>query len=341
MFRHLVNIGLLLCFTTLAITGVCSFVLPFEITTTRIHIVFGLMTTIFVGLHLCSRLRYFVTLFSTSRSRAQTRDKVIGIGSMLLAWIALLYASIADQPPVPLLISQGYEARHQKEIFRANPQASFQRRENVLKTVREGQSPDIGIVCEVEIAPQASKAPGAIAIWAESQTGSLIETFYLSESLAYSDFPVWAGQKTPRHHILPIWRHRYTLVNGVEPVDDPAQKVDAYTGATENHSFSIDSRLTNDQQPFLIYVEINFPQDPNPTYDDPLLGQPSLLYSAYIDPSATQPWSILELIGHAGGAREDGEIRYDLENITTARDNLEKVLVKVTRLDSSATLDPR
>ncbi|MEM9346251.1 MAG: hypothetical protein AAGB26_06515 [Planctomycetota bacterium] len=42
LIRHLANLGLLFAFATLAVTGVMSFVLPFSITTARVHIVFGL-----------------------------------------------------------------------------------------------------------------------------------------------------------------------------------------------------------------------------------------------------------------------------------------------------------
>ena len=57
LIRHIANLGLLLSFTTLAVTGVMSFVLPFSITTTRVHIVFGLATLVLVGMHLAGRLR--------------------------------------------------------------------------------------------------------------------------------------------------------------------------------------------------------------------------------------------------------------------------------------------
>ena len=41
--RHVVNFGLLLTFLALVITGVMAFVLPFYITTTRVHVVAGLV----------------------------------------------------------------------------------------------------------------------------------------------------------------------------------------------------------------------------------------------------------------------------------------------------------
>ncbi len=340
MFRHLVNVGLLFSFLTLAVTGVASFVLPFEITTTRVHIIFGLATTLLVGLHLSSRTRYFATLLTPAKTTRQTRQKTIGILLVVIGWAGLLYVSFVNMPLAKAIIGQGYEAKHSKEIFRSNPQSSFARKENVLKTVRQSGEPDVAVISEVEFRPNVTTQPVAIAIWAESQNGSMIETLYLSESLAYSDFPMWAGEKVPRHRILPIWRHKYTLINGVEPTDDPNRKVDAYTGATENHSFTIDSRLTSDQQPFLIYLEMNAAKDPNETYTDPLLGQPSLIYSTYIDPNATQPWSILDLIGQSDGAFEDGQIRYDLDAITTAKQVLEKVLVKVAQSAEAPTENP-
>jgi len=74
--QHLVNFGLLFCFITLACSGVLSFFQPFSLLTTRIHIVFGFVTTLLVGCHLFGRLRYF------KRAVGKSERAFIGYGKL-------------------------------------------------------------------------------------------------------------------------------------------------------------------------------------------------------------------------------------------------------------------
>ena len=62
------------------------------------------------------------------------------------------------------------------------------------------------------------------------------------------------------------------------------------------------------------------------------MGQPSLLYTALIDVDRDSPRELLELTGHGGGAREDGNIQYNLDTITTAKEMADLFLVKLDRL---------
>lgn len=148
--------------------------------------------------------------------------------------------------------------------------------------------------------------------------------------MAYSDQPVWSGKSTPRHHILPLWRHRYTLVSGIAP----GGKVDAITSATPTHSFTLDDYLAlGEGNAFVLCVEVNAPADPNEAYSDPHLGQPSLLYTAYVEMDTSNPYALLELTGHGGGAEQSGAIQYDLGGFTTARELIDLLLVKVQHVD--------
>ena len=74
-------------------------------------------------------------------------------------------------------------------------------------------------------------------VWAESTIGSMIETLFLEQSLAYSEVPLWEDYRTQRSHILPLWRHRYTLFSGISP----SGEIDAVSGATEAHRFALGS----------------------------------------------------------------------------------------------------
>lgn len=52
-------------------------------------------------------------------------------------------------------------------------------------------------------------------------------------------------------------------------------------------------------------------------------------FIAYIKLDADKRHYILELTGHGGGAESSGNLQYDLDGFTTARELVELLLVKV------------
>ncbi len=325
--RHVVNFGLLFCFVTLAVTGVMAFVLPFSIDTTRVHVVFGLATMILVGLHLASRLKYFQGQVAGKSRAKMSRGLLAGI---VVGWVALLAIAIVGSPPAQTLVDQGYEARHRADIVRTSPMVgAAEGLEKLPRIVAHTGKNDGGTPLSMYLSFADPPNPHtAVAVWAESRTGAMIQTLYLHPGLAYSDTPNWGGKPTPRHKILPLWRHRYTLISGVDPIG----RADAVSHPTPTHELSLAQYLDlNDAKNFVLCVEINISADPNDTYSDPHIGQPSLLYTAYIEMDDPQPYAILELTGHGGGAESDGEIRYDLGTFTTAKQIVELLLARVAK----------
>ena len=325
--RHLVNFGLLFSFGTLAATGAMAFLFPFSLVTTRVHVVFGLATALLVGMHLASRVSYFRSqLFSSNRSRVSR----LSLAGVVGVWLALLVAAIDGWRPATFLIQQGYESQHRAEIVRASPLAGFGESAGEPRLVVRvpKDEADVALSLTMRFAG-ADTAPPTIAVWAESSTGSMIETLYLDPRVAYAEQPEWGGAETPRSHILPIWRHRYTLVSGV----DPSGEFDAVTQATPTHTFSLDDYLRlGEANEFVLCVEVNAPGDPNEAYADKKIGQPSLLYTAYIEIDSTQPYALLELTGHGGGAETSGAIQYDLDQVTSAKEIVDLLLVKTQRV---------
>jgi hypothetical protein len=333
LIRHIANLGLLLSFTTLAVTGVMSFVLPFSITTARVHIVFGLATVVLVGLHLATRLRYFTriakqTVALTSKAKPQApRWLIVGV---VVVWAGLLYASLVNLPPTPSLIAAGYEARHKAAIFRAAPQTTYEQIGRTNRVV--SLSPETGalvIEVEVEYKQELDRQPAA-AIWAEDTRGNMIQTLFVDEALAYSETPTWNGKQTPRHHVLPIWRFGYTQINGVDPVGD----VNAVTEATPKHSFSVEQQLKADdprKTTFNVWLEINAAGDPNDAYPDEHLGQPSVLYVAQVEIDSDQDYYLMQRLAHSGGSKGTGVKQYDFDGLTSGAELVEKVLVHIKR----------
>ena len=323
--RHLVNFGLLFSFLALAITGSIAYLLPFSLSATQIHILAGAITIVLVILHLSARIPYF---------RKQTTKRKGGFRGQLLTLAILtcflLYASIENLPPVSWLIEGSYESRKRKEIVRTSSLTGFSDPAPHLKLIvrecREQNASGLSLLLQF---PQDLKEYPSIAVWAESTNGTMIETLYLEQSLAYSSTPLWKDYRTKRHHILPLWRHRYTLISGI----NPSGEADATSGATASHKYALDPYLQIGQgNEFILCVEINAPLDPNHRYPDKVLGQPSLLYTALIEVDSDAKYSLLELTGHGGGdAMETGNIQYDLDGFDSALNLRDLFLAKVEK----------
>ena len=110
---------------------------------------------------------------------------------------------------------------------------------------------------------------------------------------------------------------------------DAEGNVDALSGATSEHSFALDDYLVPGQsQKFVICVEVNLAGDTNETWSDLQIGQPSLLYTAFIKLDESDRYTILDLTGHGGGAESSGNVQYDLEGFTSAKSLIDLLLVK-------------
>lgn len=321
MLRHWVNFGLLFSFLTLAATGLLAYLQPFSLVTTRVHLVFGGLTLLLVFLHLVSRVPYFVS--RTVGRQASGRM----MAAILVSWGALLALSLWGIWPAKPIMEGSYESRHRVAIVRPSPLAGIAELSGGQRLVgrNPGEGADTAVSLLVRFGDKAQPPP-ALAIWAESTTGSMIETLYLDRELAYSEDVRWQGRETKRHHLLPIWRHRHTLVTGV----DPNGEVDAFTAATPEHAFTLDQYLdSGKEERFVICVEVNVLGDTNEAYEDELLGQPSLLYTALVDASEGGKYQLLELTAHGGEAIKSGALNYDLEGITSARELIDLLLVHV------------
>ena len=322
--RHIVNFGLLFAFLALAITGVMAFSLPFSLTTTQIHIAAGLATLVLVILHLSSRLPYFRNQWASSKKAGVSRGQVFMIAAVAALLVFLAGASL---PPVSWIVHQSYETRNRAHIVRSSPLTGFGEPSAFRKIIRRipNEANSRPLTLHLSLAEDLEAFP-AIAVWAETTAGTMIETLYLQQSLAYSDKPVWEGLKTQRNHILPLWRHRFTLVSGIKPDGT----TDIVSGTTESHSYALDPYLVpGEDQKFIVCVELNLPADPNENWPDKTIGQPSLLYTAYVKLDEDQEYYLLELTGHGGGAEESGNIQYDLDTVTTAKDVADLFLLKV------------
>ncbi|GAB5562635.1 MAG: DUF4405 domain-containing protein [Synoicihabitans sp.] len=345
--KHYVNFALLFAFAILVGSAFLRFFEPFSLVVTSIHIVFGTVVLVLVGFHLIARLGYFKRMLSAPRDTSRPRGAAWRyIIYSLIPCLYLLLACFFRWKPVPQLLALGHEAKNRAVIFR--PESDTAIRHLLTKSEIKRQATDqASLMVEIEWGRAFDPAhyfPGTegrtqIAVWAETRSGTLIETFFVSETSAFSENPEWAGNEQARVDILPIWRNQFTLVSGVSPDGE----VDTYAGATPDHSFSIQNNLVDAPEGFYLCVEVNAPGDPNAFYHAdqpetaagytrPGIGQPSLYYSAFIEPQSNQKYYLLELAGQGGSnSQQSGPVYYNLDEVTTAREIIEKVLVRIEK----------
>jgi hypothetical protein len=318
--RNIVNFSLLFSFISLTVTGVMNFVQPFSTVTMRVHIVFALVTVALVTWHFISRLSYFKKQLHSRTKANITRQSLMLI---MLLWVVLLVASSYNLYPIDYLIAHSYEAKQQSQIVRPNPLAATLLEPAKINTRRQNKDTDAVAVSLYGLLNFSKAETAGMAIWAETPAGTLIETLYISPDLAYSDTPTWHGKVINREQVLPVWRHRYTAVSGVAP----GGEIDAVSGATKKHQFSLSNYLTMEGEQYIVYFEINLPFDSNETWTDEHIGQPSVLYSAYVDPANGGEYTLLELTGHGGRGDQPDVIYYDMQSLTTAKKIVELVMV--------------
>ncbi|MGC6423466.1 MAG: DUF4405 domain-containing protein [Lentimonas sp.] len=346
---HFVNLSLLFFFSTLVFSGLSRFFLAFDLVITRVHITFGFGMLMFVGLHLMGRGKYFMNLAKNRGSKKKTgmKNPIILFSSVIIFWGYFLAASIYNWEPVKTIVDQSYESKHQRAIFRNNARTAFVPVKDGVQVKRETQT-DASIRLELEWGAEFPDEGGSgqaldgrypqIAIWAEAEDGTVLETFFVSQAAAYGNEFKWGGKTFSREQVLPVWYSRYKDILGQAPAPED---VDGVTSSTPIKDFSMETYLKYQGIPFSVYVEINAPNDPNQmfhheqdegsdTYTTEGIGQPSIIYEAFVFPDDDRRYFLLDLAGHSGSSKQvNGEIFYDLEDITTAKNIVEKILMQI------------
>ena len=156
----------------------------------------------------------------------------------------------------------------------------------------------------------------------------------------FKNEPETAAQRQ-RPESLPVFLHK---LNGHVHQSAPAgsKTLDGYSGATITNSFLLSSRTrTPVENAFKVRMEINQSFDFNDYYssnrypDDPIYSgdgysaQPSVVYEAVIDPTSQQKYYPMTLIGRGHHSGRDGVLYRDLQNLTTALELVDRIIVEV------------
>jgi len=187
-----------------------------------------------------------------------------------------------------------------------------------------------------------------IAIWTENLDGKYLETLYVSESIGKGIFRhadkskgAWQAGPVRRPAALPYWSHQRGIwaADGLYTPASDSPMPDAVTGTTPSGNFSLQTRASKPSTAaFKIFFEINQSWDwneywTNNKYPDNIdyktSSQPSLVYSAVIDPGSSVKEYGLKAVGHGHYAGLDGSLDQDLSTLTTALEIAKTIVVRI------------
>jgi len=160
----------------------------------------------------------------------------------------------------------------------------------------------------------------------------------------YTSEPETANQRM-RPESLPVFLHKLAIQTtaGIHVPTGNDSAIDGYSGATLLDHFLLTSRTLRPlPESYKVRLEMNQSFDFNEYYssnrypDDPVYSgdgytaQPSVVYEAIIDTTLPQQYFPMTMIGRGHHSGADGELHLDLENLTTALQLVDRVIVEVT-----------
>ena len=161
------------------------------------------------------------------------------------------------------------------------------------------------------------------AVWLEDADGNYVRTLYVTQRSSKRNWIF--GPKEGRPESLPVWYHaaNYDSVKNA-PVSGA---VDAVTSATPKGGIVFTAEIGDAEY---VIVVINTSFDYNDFYtkkNSGVNGQPSVVYEAKI-PADADGEIRLSLAGTGSENGADGKIYEDVSNLTTAKNIVEKIIVK-------------
>lgn len=160
------------------------------------------------------------------------------------------------------------------------------------------------------------------AIWAEDGSGNRTTLYATGKAAANR----WGGAERPS--ALPIW-------SGIREAN-----VDTVSGATPSDKAQIQCNLPQQlaESKFKLFIEANASFDYNDYYKQDLQegdegysdvnGQPSVLWTAEIDPAQVRGEAAPVLAGTGSVTGADHKIHDDMSNVTTAKELLKDITIK-------------
>ena len=337
--RAIVSSFLLLILVLLGWTGIEMYLFAYQYKVASLHTFVGSIFLLIIALHLTNNFqslkRYLLsTKAKNSKSQSieasnnsQRKMPTMQAYTVIVAGVLLIPLYEFDLPPITTVYDFGKAQRGTTDVFY----------KQMSTNAENGRQP-----ITVEVLRGAEATDPQVAIWIEDESGTLLNTLYVSSALATNNFFAIDGSTPRRPEALPIWSHRRGVkaADGLYAPDDDTQLADGVTAATPNTNFILSSGFdVSGDSRIRVMLEVNASFDWNETYhenaypDDPVysgsgsVGQPALLFATpFINPRESNILK-MRLVGRGHHSGQDGEIYADLSGITTARDLVARALV--------------
>ncbi|TMO64066.1 hypothetical protein CWC18_07175 [Pseudoalteromonas aurantia] len=174
---------------------------------------------------------------------------------------------------------------------------------------------------------------------------------FMGEDAVGEDALVFLGEEPStkdtrmRPESLPVFLHQLGVQadNGFYVPTDSKLAIDGYTGATMEDNFIYSVQLPGQLKgKYRVRFEINHSFDFNEFYssdrfpEDPVYSgsgfsaQPSVIYQAIIDFDNAETLAQMSVVGRGHHSGQNGELYGDLENLTTALELVDRIIVSVS-----------
>ncbi|MBL8965511.1 MAG: DUF2271 domain-containing protein [Spirochaetaceae bacterium] len=191
--------------------------------------------------------------------------------------------------------------------------------------------------------PLPMKLTPQVAVWIETDSGTYVDTVYVTEASAKNRWK--GGAKIRRPEALPVWAHARGVkaADGLFMPDAATALPDAVSGATPKASFTkrLDFKAPLPAGRYRVRAEVNQSFDFNATWKDKLPagdpryngvnGQPSLVYEGLLDLGSGQASVTLTPLGAGSATGSDGKSQAGLAGFDTALQILRSIRAKALK----------
>ena len=339
MNRSLIGNFLILTFLVLVLSGGVMYFSPFQKSTTAIHTLFGVFFVISVALHILNNKIPLKNYLTGKKSKHLAKYQSI-ILTVLLSLV--VFGSYKNVAGINGLYDWGNQWRN-TQVGKIESSFDYQ-----LIKVNEALSSG---TLEIEVKKGSAFSYPLFAIWLEDSVGNYVETLYISRVIASGVFDYgikeegeWKPAVKRRPEALPYWSHKRNILaeDGFYVPLTPAADLDGVSGATPTNNFIIETKSENKVSHYRLLMEVNQSYDWNAFYsegkfpEDEIysgsgrVGQPSLVYATdLLDSNQPERYELMCLVGHGHHSGRDGGLYLDLSQITTAKEIVDRALVRL------------
>ncbi len=363
--RAFISLAVFLSFVTLAITSVLMFINQHSRSVAMLHTLVGFCLVLIVLWHLRNNFKPFKQYLRPSTGRGESATTNSALPLALIFCGSIIGLSLLGFAPFLAFYDWGNQLRANDRGQQAL-QLTYLRAEQIPADAQ-------GIPITIDLRKGPYFMWPQYAIWIETLDGDLIQPLYITQKLARGDFstkvtkrdaaqvftenpflhgdgddiftyeddPTTSDQRL-RPESLPVFLHKLAQ----QSTNNTA--IDAYTGATLTDNFLLTSQSRNPlPERFRVRLEINQSFDFNDYYssnrfpDDPVYSgngysaQPSLVFEAVIDLDSGQTYYPMNVIGRGHHSGANGTLLPDLDNLTTALELIDRVIVEVKKFERS------